>query len=81
MGTVFNFGLYGILAALNRVTALQSPRQLYHRRQVAMLAGFCILAFFCVADLALAVNYSNAARRYEELSGFEFAAVVATIAA
>lgn len=65
----------------DRITVGQSPRQLYHGRQVAMLMGFCVLAFFCVADLALAVNYSNAATRYEDLSGFGFAAVMATIAA
>lgn len=69
-----------MLAALDQVTALQSPRQLYHRRQVVMLGGFCLLAFFCVADLALAVNFSAAARRYEVLSSFKFGAVMATIA-
>lgn len=80
-GTLFNFGLYGALVTLNQVTALQSPRQLYHKRQVAMLWGFCVLSFFCVGDLALAVNYSGAARRYDVLSSYEFAAVMAAIAA
>lgn len=45
-----------------------------------MLGGFCLLAFFCVADLALAVNFSAATRRYEVLSSFKFGAVMATIA-
>lgn len=80
-GALFNFGLYGMLAKLNQVTALQSPRQLYHSRQVVMLGGFCVLSFFCVGDLALAVNYSGAAKRYDVLSSYEFAAVMATIAA
>lgn len=66
--------------ALNRVTAAQSPRQLYHRRQRAMLGSFCVLAFYCVADLALAVNYSAAARDYEVLSSYGFAAFMAAIA-
>lgn len=79
-GLIANFGLYRMLVALNKVTVLQSPRQLYHRRQVVMLGGFCVLAFFCIGDLALAVNYSAAAKQYEVLSSFEFAAVVATIA-
>lgn len=80
-GALFNFGLYRSLATLNQVTALQSPRQLYHRRQVVMLGGFCILSFFCVGDLALAVNYSGAAKSYDVLSSYEFAAVMAAIAA
>ncbi|KAK7712573.1 hypothetical protein SLS64_004957 [Diaporthe eres] len=80
-GALFNFGLSGSLDTLNQVTALQSPRQLYHRRQVVMLGGFCILSFFCVGDLALAVNYSGAAKSYDVLSSYEFAAVMAAIAA
>lgn len=45
-----------------------------------MLVGFVVLAFYCVADLALAVNYSAAVRDYEVLSSYGFAAFMAAIA-
>lgn len=66
---------------MNRVTALDSPRRLYHRRQITVLAGFCVLSFFCIGDLALAVKFSDAAGRYELVSSYKFAAIIATIAA
>lgn len=79
-GAISNGVIYAWLAGVNEVTALDSPRQLYHKRRTAVIGAFLVLSFFCVGDLALAVNFSAAASTYELVSSYWAAAVIACIA-
>ncbi|KAJ0119993.1 hypothetical protein J7T55_000844 [Diaporthe amygdali] len=81
MGAFLNFVLYQFLTQVNQPTALEFPRQLYHKRQSTILGGLLVLSVLCAGDLALAINLSIAARRYEQVSSaFWVIAVIATIA-
>ena len=77
---LLNSGAYAWLAKANEVTPVDSPRQLYHKRQTAVTIAFLVLSFSCLGDLALAVNFSDAASNYQKSSLLWPAAVIACIA-
>lgn len=57
-----NLYSFGKLLVLKQPTALDYPRELYHKRQVTLLGGAVVLLLCCVGDLGLALTHSAAYR-------------------
>lgn len=57
------------LLKLKQPTALDFPRELYHKRQITLLGGVLVLVLSCAGDLGLAANH-NAAHRKTGYSSF-----------
>lgn len=79
LGTSMNLYSFRKLLVLKQPTALDYPRELYHKRQVALFGGVVVLLLCCAGDLGLAITHS-AAYRETGYNSFTVMTVVAGIA-